>query len=168
VKWEEAKADLQYSRLTVAEKAPPQPTLLLRKNRGPGPLSRRWTWAWGGITSFHVPCFQGHYPTNPYSKSNFPVVTETFEKPNVTVTRKTARPQKSEPKVTAAPKLAAGKSKKTAPPSVKTTAAKPTTHNVVPPPHWRKFLISSITFSYLHVWSGLVGFAHPSPPFPQG
>jgi len=59
-------------------------------------------------------------------------VTETSEKPKVTATRKTARPQKSEHRTTAAPKLAAGKSKKKAA-SVKTTAAKPTTPNLFVP-----------------------------------
>ena len=51
----------------------------------------------------------------------------------MTATRKTARPQKSEPKTTAAPKLAAGKSKKKAAASVKTVAAIPTTPNLVVP-----------------------------------
>jgi len=43
---------LQSRRPIVAEKAPPQPTLPLRKNSGPGPLPNRWTWARGGFTSF--------------------------------------------------------------------------------------------------------------------
>jgi len=38
----------------------------------------------------------------------------------------------------------------------------------VPPPHSRKFLISSITFPSMHVWSWLVGFSHQSSTFPQG
>jgi len=36
----------------VAERAPPQPTLPLRKNSSLGPLPSRWTWALGGITLF--------------------------------------------------------------------------------------------------------------------
>ena len=51
----------------------------------------------------------------------------------MTATRKTARPQKSEPKTTAAPKLAAGKSKKKTAASVKTAAAIPTTPHLVVP-----------------------------------
>ena len=116
----------------MAERVPPQPTLPLRKNCGPGPLPSRWTWARGGIT-FEEACCQGHYPTNPYSKSPSQPVTEASEKPKVTATRKTARPQKSEHKTTTAPKLAAGKSKKKTAASVKTTAAKPTTPNLVVP-----------------------------------
>jgi len=58
---------------------------------------------------------------------------EGSEKPNVTASRKTARPQKSELKTTAAPKLAAGKSKKRGSANVKTEAAKHTTPNLVVP-----------------------------------
>ena len=59
---------LQSRRSTVAERAPPQPTLPLRKNSGPCPLPSGWNWARGGITSFeggvlsrplsHQPIFQ--------------------------------------------------------------------------------------------------------------
>jgi hypothetical protein len=58
---------------------------------------------------------------------------EAPEQPEVTATRKTARPQNAEPKTSAASKPAAGKSKKTAVASVKSTAAKPTTPNPVVP-----------------------------------
>ena len=54
-------------------------------------------------------------------------------KPEVTATRKTASTEKSEPKTTAGPKLAAVKSKKKAAASVKTAAAKPTTAQLVVP-----------------------------------
>jgi len=60
-------------------------------------------------------------------------VTVAHEQPIVTVTRKTARPEKPEPKPTAAPKPATGKPKKKAAVSVKTTAAKLTTPNLVVP-----------------------------------
>ena len=90
--------NLQSRRPSVAERAPPQHTLPLRKNSGPVPLPSRWTWARGGITSFEGAYFQGHYPTNPYSKSPYQPVTEASEKPKVTATRKTAWPQKSDPK----------------------------------------------------------------------
>jgi len=60
-------------------------------------------------------------------------VTEAPEQPRVTATRKTARPNKPEPKSTAAIKPAAGKSEKKAAASVKTAAAKPTTPHLVVP-----------------------------------
>ena len=53
-------------------------------------------------------------PPNPIPNPPSQPVTEASEKPKVTATRKTARPQKSEPKTTAAPKPDAGKSKKAA------------------------------------------------------
>jgi hypothetical protein len=62
-----------------------------------------------------------------------PPVTKAPEQPKVTATGKTAKPQKSDPKTSAAYKPAAGKSKKTAVASVKTTAAKSTTPNLVVP-----------------------------------
>jgi len=55
------------------------------------------------------------------------------EQPIVTATRKTARPEKAEPKPTAAPKLANGKPKKKTAASVKMAAAKLTTPNLVVP-----------------------------------
>ena len=116
----------------MVERAPPQPTLPLRKTagralcraNGPGrgvqscPSRGRVVKATTPPTSIPYP------PSQP--------VTEASENPKVTATSKTARPQKSEPKTTAAPKLAAGKSKKKAA-SVKTTAAKPTTPNLFVP-----------------------------------
>jgi hypothetical protein len=51
----------------------------------------------------------------------------------VAATRKTARPKQPEPKSTAAPKSAAGKSKKTAAESVKAVAATTTTPKMVVP-----------------------------------
>jgi len=74
------RSHLQSRRPTVAERAPPQPTLPLRKNSRPGPLASRWTWARSGITSFEGACYQGHYPTKPYSKSPFPAGHESFRK----------------------------------------------------------------------------------------
>jgi hypothetical protein len=73
--------------------------------------------------------------TTPLPTSNHPShpVTKAPKQPKVTATRKTARPQKSESKTSAASKPTAGKSKKTAVASVKTTAAKPTTPNLVVP-----------------------------------
>jgi len=53
------------------------------------------------------------------------------QQPKVTATRKTAGPKKPEPKSTAATKPAAGKSKRKEAASVKTTAAKPTTPDLV-------------------------------------
>jgi hypothetical protein len=89
---------------------------------GRGVESRR---SRGGVVKATTP------PTPTPNPPSQPVA-EASEKPNVTATRKTARPQKSEPKTTAAP-LAAGKSKKKTAASVKTTAVKPTTPNLVVP-----------------------------------
>jgi hypothetical protein len=61
------------------------------------------------------------------------MVTEAPERPKVTATRKTARPQKSEPKTPAAPKPATGKPKKTAVASAKPAAVKPKTLSLVVP-----------------------------------
>jgi len=117
----------------VAKRAPPQPTLPLRKNSGPGPLSSRWIWARGRITSFKGRVVKATTPSTRIPNPPSQPVTEASEKSKVTATRKTARPQKSKPKTSAAPKLAAGKSKKKATASVKTAAAKPTTPNLVVP-----------------------------------
>ena len=75
-------------------------------------------------------------------------VTEDFEKPKVTATRKTARPQKSKPKTTAAPKLPAGSLRRKQP-----RMSKPRSKSKVSTPHSRKFLISSITFPSMLVSS---------------
>ena len=56
-------------------------------------------------------------------------VTEASEKPKVTAIRKTARPQKSEPKTTAAPKLAAGSLRRKRP-----RVSKPRPPNPLPQP----------------------------------
>ena len=76
---------------------------------------------------------QDHYPPTPIPNPPSQLVTEASEKPKLTATRKTARAQKPEPKTTAAPKLAAGKSKKKTAASVKTAAAIPTTPHLVVP-----------------------------------
>ena len=71
-------------------------------------------------------------PTNPQPNPPPQPVTKVPEQPTVTATRQKARPQKPEPKPTAAPKRASGKSKKAAA-SVKTAAAKTTPPNLVVP-----------------------------------
>jgi hypothetical protein len=73
--------------------------------------------------------------TTPHPTPNQPSkpVTEAPERPKVAATRKTARPQKPEPKTPAAAKPAVGKTKKPAVASVTTAAAKPTTPNLVVP-----------------------------------
>jgi hypothetical protein len=60
-------------------------------------------------------------------------VTEANERPKVTATSKTARPQKSESKTPAAPKPATRKPKTSAVASLKPVAAKPKTRNLVAP-----------------------------------
>jgi hypothetical protein len=58
-------------------------------------------------------------------------VTEAPEQPKVTAIRKTARPEKRQPKPTTTTKSAAGKSKKKLAASVKTAGVKPTTPDLV-------------------------------------
>jgi hypothetical protein len=72
-------------------------------------------------------------PANPHPNPTPQQVTKATEQPKVTATRETARPQKHEPKSTAAPKRSAGKSKKKAAASVKAAAAKTTPPNLVVP-----------------------------------
>jgi hypothetical protein len=62
---------------------------------------------------------------HPTPKKPSQPVTEAPERAKVTATRKTARPQNSDPKTPAAPKPATRKPKKTAVASVKHAAAKP-------------------------------------------
>jgi hypothetical protein len=64
-------------------------------------------------------------PTNPHPNPPPQPATETPEKPIVTATRETVRPQIPEPKPTATPKRAPGESKKKAAASIKTAAATP-------------------------------------------
>jgi hypothetical protein len=92
-------------------KSAPQPTLPLRKRSGPSPLPSRWTWARGGITSSEGACCQGHYLFTSNTNSSSQPVMEAAEQLKLTATRKAARPEKPEPKRTAAPKPAAGKPK---------------------------------------------------------
>ena len=72
-------------------------------------------------------------PTNPHPNPPPQQVTEAPEQPKVTATGETSRPQKPEPKSTAAPKQTAEKSKKKAAVSVKTATAKLTPPNLVVP-----------------------------------
>jgi hypothetical protein len=62
----------------------------------------------------------------------------------VAATRKTARPKNPEPKSTAAPKSAVGKSNKKAAARVKTVAAKPTTPELVVPTQISSSLLEDI------------------------
>jgi hypothetical protein len=69
--------------------------------------------------------------TTPIPNPSPQPVTKAPEQPKVAATRNTARPKKPDPISTAAPKRAAGNSKKKAAASVKTVAAKPTTPELV-------------------------------------
>jgi hypothetical protein len=123
---------LQRRRPIVAVRAPSQPTLPLRKTAGKvlcraegpgrGVESRSPR---GRVVKATIVLPTPNHPSQP--------VTEALEQPKVTATRKTARPQKSQPKTSAASEPAAGKSKRTAAASVKTAAAKLTTPNLVVP-----------------------------------
>ena len=70
---------------------------------------------------------------------------EAPEQPKVTATREKARPQKPEPKSTAAPKRTGGKSKKKAAASIKTAAAKTTPPNLVVPTQNSTFPLEEIS-----------------------
>jgi len=110
VKWKEAKAAISKQTPDCGRRASPMPPCRSESQsgrpqcRGDGPgrgvESRSPWWA----------CCQGHYPIIPIPNPLSQSVTDASEQPKVTATRKMARPQKSEPKTTAAPKLAAGMS----------------------------------------------------------
>jgi hypothetical protein len=111
--------------------------------------------------------------TTPLPTPNHPSqpVTKAPEQPKVTATRKTAKPQKSEPKTSAAYKPAAGKSKKTAVASVKTAAAKSTTPNLVVPNQSSTSPLEKISdLDHLPLDECVADFtfSHQPPPFPQG
>jgi len=72
-------------------------------------------------------------PTNPNPNPTPKRVMEVPEQPTVTTSRRTARPEKPEPKTTAAPVPATGKFKKKAAMSVKTATTKSTIPNLVVP-----------------------------------
>jgi len=80
-------------------------------------------------------------PTNSHPNPHPQPVTEAPEKPLVTATKETARPQKP----TAAPKRASGKSKKKAAAIVKTAAATPTTPSMVVRTQSPTFLLEEIS-----------------------
>ena len=71
--------------------------------------------------------------TSPHPKPSPLPVSEMPEQPIETTTREAARPQKPDPKFTAAPKRASGMSKKKAAATVKTAAATPKKPNLVVP-----------------------------------
>jgi len=112
-------------------------------------------------------------PTKPHPKLPPQSVTEAPEKPVVTATRETGRPQNPELKCTAAPKRPSGKSKKKAATSVKTAAATTTTPNLVVPTQISTSQLQEISdlldhFPSMYVRSCLVGSSRTSLPSPQG
>jgi len=127
-----AKQAPECSRKSVATGLPAAPTA---QRAGPSAeqmdLGEGWTHVVRGgrvVKATTTP------PTNPHPNPPPQPVTEAPEETIVTATRETARPQKPEPKFTAAPKRASGKSKKKAAASVKTAASTPTTPILVVPP----------------------------------
>jgi hypothetical protein len=159
VKWKEAKTALAKQAPARGRKSATTAHLTALKEQRVGPSAEQMDLGegWNHIVREGRVVKTTTPPTSIPNPTSQPV-TEPSKKPKVTATRKTAWPQKSKPKTTAAPKLAAGKSKKKTAASVTIAAAKPTTPNLVvqiqvPPPHSRKFLISLITFPYMHVWS---------------
>jgi hypothetical protein len=134
VKWKEAKSTLAKQTPDHGRKgaATAHPTAPKEQQAGSSAEQMDLGEGWNHVVrGGHV--VKATIPSTPIPNPPSQLVTEASEKPKVTATRKTARPQKSEPKTTAAPKLAAVKSKKKAATSVKTVAAKPTTPNLVVP-----------------------------------
>jgi len=81
-------------------------------------------------------------------------VTEAPTQPQVTATKKSAKPEKAEPKTTTAPMAAGGKHKKPATTSPKPVAATQVVANhIPPPPRSRVSRISSTTSPSMHVSS---------------
>ena len=111
-------------------------------------------------------------PTNPHSNLPPQPVTEAPEVPIVTATGETAKPQKTGPKSTAAPKRAAGKSKKNVAASVKTAAATHTTPNLLVPTHSSTYTLerTSDLLDHLPLQAcvKLKRRFFTSPPSPQG
>ena len=135
MKWKEAKAALAKQAPDPGRKSAATVHLTAPREQRAGPTAKQMDLGEGGgelRRSSRAYC-HGHYPINSIPNPPSQPGMEASEKPKVTATRKTARPQKSEPKTTAATKLTAGKSKKKAAASVKTEAAKPTTPNLVDP-----------------------------------
>ena len=132
VKWNEARAALakqapDRSRKSVATGHPAAPKAQLASPSAEQmELGERWNHVvrGGRVAKTTTP------PNNPQHNPPPPPATKVPEQPTVTATRQKARPQKPEPKPTAAPKRATGKSKKKTAARVKTAAAKPTTPNL--------------------------------------
>jgi len=129
VKWKEAKDAPDRGRKSAATAHFTAPK---EQRTGPSAEQKDLGEGWNHVVR-GGPVVKATTPPTPIPNPPSQPVTEASEKPKVTATRKTARPQKSEHKTTTAPKLAAGKSKKKTAASVKTTAAKPTTPNLVVP-----------------------------------
>jgi hypothetical protein len=156
IEWKEARVPLatqapEHARKCAAPGHPDAPKL-----SGPSSLPSRCTWARGGITSSESGALSHH--STPIPKPSPQPVSEALEQPKVTATRKMTRPKKPVHKSSAGPKPDAGKPKTKAAWNVKTASDKLTTPtwwslHKLPPPHSRKFLISSITFPSNHVWS---------------
>ena len=87
---------------------------------------------WKSRLRVGLACRQSHHHSTPNPNPSPQPVTEAPERPVVTAIRKAAMHETPEPKPTAAPKPATGKSMKKAA-SVKTAATKPTSHNQVVP-----------------------------------
>jgi len=134
VKWKEAKAALAKQAPDRGRKSAATAHFTAPKEQRAGPSAEQMDLGdgWNHVVRGGL-VVKATTPPTPIPNPPSQPVTEASEKPKVTATRKTARPQKSEPKTTAAPKLATGKSKKKTAASVKTTAAKPTTPNLVVP-----------------------------------
>ena len=90
-------------------------------------------------------CLPSHLHSTPNPNPSPQPVTEAPEQPIETAARKTNRPQRPEPKPTASPKPATGKSRKKAAASVNTAIAKSTTPNLVVPTQIYIYLLEEIS-----------------------
>ena len=134
MKWKEAKAALAKqapvrSRKSVATSHPAAPKA---QRVSPSAEQMELGEGWSHVVRGGRVAKATTPPTNPQPNPTPQPATKVPEQPTVTATRQKARPQKPEPKPTAAPKRAAGKSKKAAA-SVKTAAAKTSPPNLVIP-----------------------------------
>ena len=134
VKWKEAKAALakqapKRDRKNVATSQPDAPKA---QRAGPSAEQMDLGEGWNHVVRGGR-VVKATSTTPPNLNLSPQPATEAPEQPIVTATSQTVKPEKPEPKLTAAPKPAAGKSKKKAAACVKTAAAKSTTPNLVVP-----------------------------------
>ena len=121
----------------------------------------------GRVVKATTPASTSLHPNHPPQP-----VSGALEQPIVTATMETARPQKPEPKSTAAPNGLLGSLRRKQPRVSKPRPPHPQhptwwSPPKFPTPHSSKSQISSITSRSMHVWSLLFGSSRRSLPSPQ-